>query len=77
MTLRQLIADVTGVSRSLPDRELQAFVERCQAIDRATPDWVRRCRAANHNVVMLDATKHDDGTWTLEWFCTCCGKDRK
>lgn len=51
--------------------------QRMDAIDRATPDWVRICRAKNHNVAMLSAIKQPDGYYRVEWFCSCCGKDRK
>jgi hypothetical protein len=64
-------------TRSRGLQEKADFLVRCEAIDRATPDWVRRCRALNHNVILLRAIRQQDHTYQIEWFCSCCGKDRK
>lgn len=67
--LRQDQADTQQRERSLLD-------QRIDAIEKATPDWVRRCRGLNHNVALVSADMQADGSALCAWFCTCCGKDR-
>lgn len=61
-------------NRAIPSATLE---QRFDAIDRATPEWVRVCRAKNHNVVVMSAIRQPDGYYAIDWFCSTCGKDRK
>lgn len=52
--------------------DAQRLAKRSAQIDAQTPQWVRRCRALGHHVVLMTGPPQK-----CTWLCTRCGKDRK